>query len=172
MSNSAIVHDGIFGYGDEKQNMIAEKAFEDAQARGFRPCASLHFFLLLPASDYFANMKKNPGPVCKKMNDIRPNSIFLSSAFEPSPEELRMFVRTERDRSRVSRDKKPVKPERKSTPPKPKPAVRVKPEPEIVELSSDEELPGLSQILAVTKQEGASCDVSPNVRTDTAGKRK
>jgi hypothetical protein len=39
MGNSAIVHDGIFGYGDEGQNMAAEKAFEDAQARGFRPCS-------------------------------------------------------------------------------------------------------------------------------------
>ena len=39
MSHSAIVHDGIFGYGDERQNMLAEKAFEDAQAKGFRPCA-------------------------------------------------------------------------------------------------------------------------------------
>ena len=38
MSHSAIVHDGIFGYGDERQNMLAEKAFEDAQAKGFRPC--------------------------------------------------------------------------------------------------------------------------------------
>lgn len=41
ISNSAIVHDGIFGYGNEQQNLLAEKAFEDAQARGFRPCAFL-----------------------------------------------------------------------------------------------------------------------------------
>jgi hypothetical protein len=99
------------------------------------------------------------GPVCKKMNDIRPNSIFLSSAFEPSPEELRMFARNERERSRLARERKPAKQERKPTPPKPKVAVRVKPEPEIVELSSDEELPDFSQILAGTKQEGASCDI-------------
>jgi hypothetical protein len=43
MGNSAIVHNGIFGYGDEGQNIAAEKAFEDAQARGFRPCAFLSF---------------------------------------------------------------------------------------------------------------------------------
>lgn len=159
MSNSAIVHNGIFGYGDEKQNMLAEKAFEDAQARGFRPCA--FFSLLLPPLCWLS-VSDCAGPVCKKMNDIRPNSIFLSSAFEPSPEELRMFARTERERSRLLREKKPAKQERKPTPPKPKPAVRVKPEPEIVELSSDEELPDFSQILAGTKQEGTSYDVSPS----------
>jgi len=45
MSQSAIVHDGIFGFGDEKQNIQTEKAFEEAAAKGFRPCASmpLHF---------------------------------------------------------------------------------------------------------------------------------
>ncbi|KAI9435461.1 SNF2 family N-terminal domain-containing protein [Lactarius indigo] len=106
MSQSAIVHDGIFGYGDERQNNLVEKAFEEAAARGFRPC-----------------------PVCKKMNDISPNSIFLSSAFEPSHEELRAFARAEKERSRLAK-------------------------PEIFELSSDEELPDFSQILAGTKQEG------------------
>jgi hypothetical protein len=38
MSQSAIVHDGIFGLGDEQQNNNAEKLFEDAAAKGFRPC--------------------------------------------------------------------------------------------------------------------------------------
>ena len=38
MSQSAIVHDGIFGFGDERQNMRVEKEFEDAAAKGFRPC--------------------------------------------------------------------------------------------------------------------------------------
>ena len=150
ISNSAIVHDGIFGYGNEQQNTLAEKAFEDAQARGFRPCAFLSLLRVRIAPT------RNPGTVCKKMNDIRPNSIFLSSAFEPSHEELRMFARTERERSRHSRERKLVKQERKPTPPKPKPPMRVKPE--LIELSSDEELPDFSQILAGTgpKQEGAS----------------
>ncbi|KAI9451415.1 SNF2 family N-terminal domain-containing protein [Lactarius psammicola] len=128
MSQSAIVHDGIFGYGDERQNMLAEKAFEDAQAKGFRPC-----------------------PVCKKMNDIRPNSIFLSIAFEPSHEELRAFARAEKERSRLVRERKPVIQERKPLP-KSKPTFQAKPE--IIELSSDEELPDFSQILAGAKQEG------------------
>ncbi|KAF8263933.1 SNF2 family N-terminal domain-containing protein [Lactarius quietus] len=130
MGNSAIVHDGIFGYGDERQNNLVEKAFEDAQAKGFRPC-----------------------PVCKKMNDIRPNSIFLSSAFEPSHEELRSYARAERERERLLRERrrKPVKQERK---PSPKPKIALQPKQEIIDLSSDEELPDFSEILAGTKQEG------------------
>lgn len=38
MSQSAIVHDGIFGFGDERQNILVEKQFEEAAAKGFRPC--------------------------------------------------------------------------------------------------------------------------------------
>ncbi|KAH9054910.1 SNF2 family DNA-dependent ATPase [Lactarius vividus] len=129
MGQSAIVHDGIFGYGDERQNNFAEKAFEEAAARGFRPC-----------------------PVCKQMNDISPNSIFLSIAFEPSHEELRAFARAEKERSRLVRESKSVFKQEKKPLAKPKPVVKVKPE--IVELSSDEELPDFSQILAGTKQEG------------------
>jgi len=91
------------------------------------------------------------------MNDIRPNSIFLSIAFEPSHEELRAFARAEKERSRRIRERKPVIQERKSLP-KPKPAFQAKPE--IFELSSDEELPDFSQILAGTKQEGAPCAVA------------
>ena len=41
ISQSAIVHDGIFGFGDERQNIQTEKAFEEAAAKGFRPCASM-----------------------------------------------------------------------------------------------------------------------------------
>jgi len=42
MNQSAIAHDGIFGYGDEKQNILAEKQFEEAAAKGFRPCTPAH----------------------------------------------------------------------------------------------------------------------------------
>ena len=57
MSQSAIVHDGIFGFGDEKQNIQTEKAFEEAAAKGFRPCASmpLHLFLPLVSQQKWAN---------------------------------------------------------------------------------------------------------------------
>ncbi|KAH9985885.1 SNF2 family N-terminal domain-containing protein [Russula compacta] len=123
MSQSAIVHDGIFGFGDERQNILVEKQFEEAAAKGFRPC-----------------------PVCKKMNDVTPNAIFLSSAFEPSPEELRAFVRTEKERSRPSQDRKPL-----LVPSTSKPASRRPPPAEFVELSSDEEMPDFSEILARSK---------------------
>jgi hypothetical protein len=103
-----------------------------------------------------ANLKL--GPVCKKMTDISPNSIFLSSAFEPSHEELRAFARNEKERSRLARERKSGIQERKPLL-KAKPAVQAKLE--IVELSSDEELPDFSQILAGTKQEGAPLPVSP-----------
>ena len=90
--------------------------------------------------------------MCKTMNDISPNAIFLSSAFEPSPEELRAFVRAEKERSRPANERRyPVlvlrpQPTAPRTPPPP-PV-------EIVELSSDEELPDFSQILAQSKKEG------------------
>ena len=50
MSQSAIVHDGMFGYGDERQNMLAEKAFEDAEAKGFRPCTFFFYRLCVSYS--------------------------------------------------------------------------------------------------------------------------
>ena len=90
------------------------------------------------------------------MNDISPNSIFLSSAFEPSHEELRMFARNEKERSRLARERKSGIQERKHIL-KAKPVLQANPD--IIELSSDEELPDFSQIFAGTKQEGAPCAV-------------
>lgn len=84
------------------------------------------------------------------MNDISPTAIFLSSAFEPSPEELRMFVRSEKERSRSAPERKPA-----LLPSKPKPAPRPASRSEIVELSSDEEMPDFSEILAGSKKQGA-----------------
>ena len=86
------------------------------------------------------------------MNDISPNAIFLSSAFEPSPEDLRAFARSEKERSRPTQDRKRsmlAVPKPESPPPRPLPPT------ELVELSSDEEMPDFSQILAGTKKEGA-----------------
>lgn len=86
------------------------------------------------------------------MTDISPNAIFLSSAFEPSPEELRAFVRAEKERSRPAYERKhPVLVLRpQPTQPRPPPPPPV----EIVDLSSDEEMPDFSQILAQSKKEG------------------
>jgi hypothetical protein len=59
MSQSAIVHDGIFGYGDERQNNLAEQTFEDAAAKGFRPCMPLAFHV--PQVPRLANMERRSG---------------------------------------------------------------------------------------------------------------
>jgi len=87
------------------------------------------------------------------MNDLSPNAIFLSSAFEPTPEELRVFARSEKERSRAANEK-----ERKPLLSVPsastaKVAHRPPPPPEAVELSSDEDMPDFKQILARTKKE-------------------
>ena len=85
------------------------------------------------------------------MNEISPNAIFLSSAFEPSDEELRAYARSEKDRSsrRTIQDKKPL-----LAPLRSKPAAPRRPPPvEISELSSDEEMPDFSRILAGAKKE-------------------
>jgi hypothetical protein len=42
------------------------------------------------------------------MNDISPNAVFPSIAFEPTPEELRELTRSERERLRSAKEKKPV----------------------------------------------------------------
>jgi hypothetical protein len=86
------------------------------------------------------------GPTCKKMNDISPNAIFLSSAFEPIPEELRAFARSEKERSRTAKEKKPVLsvPSTSTA----EAARRPSPQPETVELSSDEDMPDFKQILS------------------------
>ena len=158
MSQSAIAHDGIFGYGDEKQNILAEKEFEEAAAKGFRPCTSTNHNPPFPlprvfqASDeLLLTWETLSGPACKKMNDIRPNAIFLSCAFEPTSEELRAFARSEKERSRSAKEKKPVLlvPSTSTS----KVARRPPPPPETVELSSDDDMPDFKQILARSKKE-------------------
>jgi hypothetical protein len=85
------------------------------------------------------------------MNDTSPNAIFLSSAFEPTPEELRAFSRSEKERSRSAKEKKPMLlvPSTSTA----KVARRPPPSPEAVELSSDEDMPDFKQILARSKKE-------------------
>ena len=45
MSQSAIAHDGILSFGDEKQNIQVERAFEEGPPKVSAPCACvpLHF---------------------------------------------------------------------------------------------------------------------------------
>ncbi|KAJ6490225.1 SNF2 family DNA-dependent ATPase [Mycena vitilis] len=78
LSNSPIAHDGIFGEGDEKQNAAQEKRYEEAAAKGLRPC-----------------------PTCHKMTDLKSNKIFKSAAFEPSEDELQQHARSKREVKRA-----------------------------------------------------------------------
>ncbi|TFK37535.1 SNF2 family DNA-dependent ATPase [Crucibulum laeve] len=77
LSNSPIVHDGIFGHGSEMENLAIEKEYETAVAKGYRPC-----------------------PTCRKMMDLGPSRIFKASAFEPSDEELTNHARSKRQANR------------------------------------------------------------------------
>jgi hypothetical protein len=86
------------------------------------------------------------------MNDISPNAIFLSSAFEPTHEELSAFVRLEKERSCLALEIKPLL----SVPSASKSKVAHHPRPPpagIVDLSSDEEIPDFSQVFARPKKE-------------------
>ncbi|KAJ7886673.1 SNF2 family DNA-dependent ATPase [Mycena leptocephala] len=74
LSNSAIAHDGIFGEGNEKQNLAIEKEYEEAAAKGLRPC-----------------------PTCHKMTDLKSTKVFKSSAFEPTEDELHEHARSKRE---------------------------------------------------------------------------
>ncbi|EAU87720.1 hypothetical protein CC1G_08756 [Coprinopsis cinerea okayama7 len=92
--NGTITHDGIFGYGTEKENQEAEKAFEEAAAKGYRPC-----------------------PTCRKMVDLSDAKTFKSSAFEPSDEELRQHAQRKANRSRNRYSEKKGKKKAPSPPP-------------------------------------------------------
>ncbi|KAI0334280.1 hypothetical protein GY45DRAFT_94057 [Cubamyces sp. BRFM 1775] len=64
-----------FGNNDEQTNLRIEKEWENAAAKGLRPC-----------------------PTCKKMQELTPNSVFLASAFQPSLEELSAANRAAKSR--------------------------------------------------------------------------
>ncbi|KAF8503825.1 hypothetical protein F5888DRAFT_1864757 [Russula emetica] len=127
MSQSAIAHDGIFGFGDEKQNILAEKEFEEAAAKGSRPCTSTNHHPLFP-----------PSPVYRI----------------PSwSKELCAFVRSEKNHSHSAKEKKPVLlvPSTSTA----KVACHPPPPLETVELSSDDDMPDFKQILAQSKKDEA-----------------
>ncbi|EIM84514.1 uncharacterized protein STEHIDRAFT_61302 [Stereum hirsutum FP-91666 SS1] len=71
LAESAIAHDGVFGTGNEKENMNREKQIEAAELKGLRPC-----------------------PTCHEFQDLRPNAVFMSSAFDPTDQELKEFANT------------------------------------------------------------------------------
>ncbi|KAF5376123.1 hypothetical protein D9615_007674 [Tricholomella constricta] len=73
LQNSPIAHNGIFGEGNERENLAAEREYEAGAAKGYRPC-----------------------PTCKRMTDVSPDKVFKSSAFEPTDEELTDHARATR----------------------------------------------------------------------------
>ncbi|OCH85007.1 hypothetical protein OBBRIDRAFT_345483 [Obba rivulosa] len=117
--NAPADHDNNFGNEDEQTNMRVEKEYETAYAKGFRPC-----------------------PTCKKMLDLRPASIFLSSAFEPSRDDVRDANRRVRDRRIAEREARRR--------PAPEPVRAAAMDHDIIDLSdsSDEDLPDVSQLLS------------------------
>ncbi|KAF7320877.1 SNF2 family DNA-dependent ATPase [Mycena chlorophos] len=73
VKNAPIAHNGIFGEGDERQNNAREKEYEEAAAKGLRPC-----------------------PKCNKMTDLSAGKVFKSSAFEPTEDELEDYTDSKR----------------------------------------------------------------------------
>ncbi|KAJ4480950.1 SNF2 family DNA-dependent ATPase [Lentinula aciculospora] len=78
--NSPMEHDGIFGEGTERENLEAEKKFEEANAKGHRKC-----------------------PTCKTILDMGAEKIFKAAAFEPTDEELSKHTDSERRRRNNNR---------------------------------------------------------------------
>ncbi|KAI0363945.1 hypothetical protein BV20DRAFT_975060 [Pilatotrama ljubarskyi] len=111
LASSPIEAQQEFGNADEQTNLRIEKEYETAAAKGLRPC-----------------------PTCKKMQDLTPNAVFATSAFQPTEEELAAAARAAKKR-RVS-------------PPAKKRRV------EVISLSdddssssSDDEMPNLMQLM-------------------------
>ncbi|KAF5325961.1 hypothetical protein D9611_000760 [Ephemerocybe angulata] len=108
--NSPIAHNGIFD-----GNLAAEKAFEEAQAKGYKPC-----------------------PTCHEMIDVAEEKVFMSAAFQPTDEELTNYARSKRRAQGKKNSYSPIniKGGKKLPPPSPSGSV--------IELSdSDEEMPDI-----------------------------
>ncbi|KII82945.1 hypothetical protein PLICRDRAFT_58597 [Plicaturopsis crispa FD-325 SS-3] len=127
LSSAPPVHDCIFGYGSENDNLKAEKEYEAAAAKGHRPC-----------------------PTCKKMNDLSVAKVFKSSAFEPSDEEFTAEMRARRQNGRC-------KPKKRSSSDSdddvftsclPSPKKSYDQVIDLDESSDDEDLPDMAQVLA------------------------
>ncbi|TDL27983.1 hypothetical protein BD410DRAFT_781917 [Rickenella mellea] len=78
LMQSAVQHDNVF-QGSEAEMAKAEKEYEAAVTRGFRPC-----------------------PNCRQMFD--PKKVFFSSAFEPDDEEVDAARRADRKAASTSRE--------------------------------------------------------------------
>ncbi|KAH8102694.1 SNF2 family DNA-dependent ATPase [Cristinia sonorae] len=129
LSSAPPVHDGIFGHGDEADNIRVEKEFEAAVAKGLRPC-----------------------PTCRKMNDFRSTHTFKSSAFQPTEEEFAEATRRKRPtQSRQSVGKLNGAASSSSSKTLQKPMNKLDLD-DLSDLSdSDDDLPDISQVLRMQK---------------------
>ncbi|KAK0459781.1 SNF2 family DNA-dependent ATPase [Desarmillaria tabescens] len=78
MRNAPIAHNGEFGNGSEKENLAAEKKYEEAASKGHRPC-----------------------PTCKEMQNVGDSKVFRSIAFQPTDEELTKHAKRKRTLKRA-----------------------------------------------------------------------
>ncbi|KAH9886946.1 SNF2 family N-terminal domain-containing protein [Cubamyces lactineus] len=122
-----------FGNNDEQTNLRIEKEWENAASKGLRPC-----------------------PTCKKMQELTPNSVFLASAFQPSPEELSAANRAAKSRGPPPLKKRKVE--------------------EVITLSdasssdSDDDLPDLSRLLKSSPKNKSGSSSKKVVQTKAKGK--
>ncbi|EKM76597.1 hypothetical protein AGABI1DRAFT_78341 [Agaricus bisporus var. burnettii JB137-S8] len=139
LKNSAFEHDGIFGYGNEKQNDAVEKMYEMAQVKGWRPC-----------------------PTCGEMIDLGPQKTFKWAAFEPSDRELYDYDRAKKEAKRKLARRKKESPRKPSLPSKPSSSR------DIMDLSdSEDELPSFGGLGPSPKRRKKSHDHSSD--DDTRG---
>ncbi|KAF9265070.1 hypothetical protein L218DRAFT_1076057 [Marasmius fiardii PR-910] len=80
--NAPIDQNGIFGYGSEKENIEAEKRFEEANAKGYRPC---------------------PTTGCNRILDMSPEKLFKSIAFEPTDDDFKRLADAKRKFQQVKK---------------------------------------------------------------------
>ena len=109
-------------------------------------------------SETFTDPSARIGPTCKKMQELTPNSVFLASAFQPTPEELIAANRAARSRGPPPPKKRKVE--------------------EVITLSaasssdSDSDLPDLSPLLRSSpKDKSASGSKKVAVKSKAKGKK-
>ncbi|KAL0564202.1 hypothetical protein V5O48_017851 [Marasmius crinis-equi] len=86
LRNAPMDHNGVFGYGSEKENIEAERRFDEANSKGWRPC---------------------PTDGCKRILDMSPERLFKSFAFEPTDDDLKRLTEAKR-KARLPQKKKKV----------------------------------------------------------------
>ncbi|KAI0632702.1 SNF2 family N-terminal domain-containing protein [Trametes polyzona] len=129
-----------FGNADEQTNLRIEREWETAAAKGLRPC-----------------------PTCKKMQDLTPNAVFLSSAFHPTNDEVRAATRAAAEARR----------RRPSSPPTKKRKVEVITLSDIEDSSSDSDSElDLAKLMRGSPKVKAKCKAPAKGKTPVKGQPK